>query len=55
MSWSISCFSSFLFIKVCFRVSNEAWPELAASPSHSLVFDNDSLFPSVKYIDWHHY
>ena len=45
MSWSISCFSSFLFIKVCFRVSNESWPELAASPSNCLVFDSDRSIP----------
>ena len=45
MSWSISCFSSFLFIKVCFRVSNEAWHRLAASPSHSLVFDSYRSIP----------
>ena len=45
MSWSISCFSSFLFIKVCFRVSNEAWPELAASPSQCLASDNDRSIP----------
>lgn len=45
MSWSISCFSSFLFIIVCFRVSNEAWPELAASPSHCLVFDSYRSIP----------
>lgn len=41
MSWSISCFSSFLFIKVCIRVSNEAWPELVESPSHCLVIEGD--------------
>lgn len=45
MSWSISCFSSFLVIKVCFRVSNEAWHRLAASPSHSLVFDSKRSIP----------
>ena len=45
MSWSISCFSSFLFIKVCFRVSNEAWPELVASPSHCLVIESDRSIP----------
>lgn len=45
MSWSISCFSSFLFIKVCFRVTNEAWHRLAASPSQCLVFDSDRSIP----------
>lgn len=45
MSWSISCFSSFLFIKVCFRVSNEAWQELAARPAHCLVFDRYRSIP----------
>ena len=45
MSWSISCFSSFLFIKVCFRVSNEAWHRLAASPSHCLASDSDRSIP----------
>lgn len=45
MSWSISCFSSFLFIKVCFRVSNEAWHRLVASPSHCLVIESDRSIP----------
>ena len=45
MSWSISCFSSFLFIKVCFRVSNEAWPELVASPTHCLASDSYRSIP----------
>lgn len=45
MSWSISCFSSFLFIKVCFRVSNEAWHRLAASPSQCLASDSDRSIP----------
>ena len=45
MSWSISCFSSFLFIKVCFRVSNEEWPESVAIPSQCLVFDSDRSIP----------
>lgn len=45
MSWSISCFSSFLVIKVCFRVSNEAWHRLATSPSHCLVIESDRSIP----------
>lgn len=45
MSWSISCFSSFLYIIVCFCVSNNALPELAASPSHCLVFYSNRSIP----------
>lgn len=48
MSWSISCFSSFLFKSLFICVSNDAWPESVARPSHCIVPDGNRFIPLRK-------